>query len=229
MTRDRLARALLILAVTSALLVPGMRAASASPSIAGALDPPGERSHNITLGWPEITYTWEGLVRERSALGLRVGVQIWPLVLTVGGNMRFKITERGPVSLALLVAPAIGVAGYGGAKAIYLQNYQFGRSRTLRASFGPQLNLGLLASFEITEKVKIMASFENPVSLWFWTRPAAWWVEWPLLFSGGLEYRASFNWSIFGRVGAGPSVAFTGNSQLLGIHWHILAGAQIRY
>jgi hypothetical protein len=209
--------------------VPTPRTAEASPSVGGALDPPGERSHNITLGWPEFTYTWEGLVRERAAAGIRVGLQVWPLALSVGGQVRVKITERGPLSLSLLVAPAFGVAGYGGSKSVYLQNYQFGRSRVFRASFGPQLNIGLLASIEVSEKFKIMATFENPVSIWFWTRPAAWWMEWPIVFTGGVEYRVSFAWSLFGRLGVGPSLAFAGSSQLLGVHWHVLAGAQIRY
>ena len=222
-------RAFAICGLALLLVLPCLGIAHASPPQGGALDPPGERSHTVTLGWPEFTYTWEALVRERSAAGLRVGLQVWPLALSVGGNLRFKITERGPVSLALLLQPGFGVAGYGGSKSIYLQNYQFGRSRVFRASFGPQVNVGLLATFEISEKIKIMATFENPMSLWFWTRPLAWWMEWPMVFTGGVEYRPSFAWSIFGRVGAGPSIAFTGNSQLLGVHWHILAGVQIRY
>ncbi|MCO4772200.1 MAG: hypothetical protein KDA24_19355 [Deltaproteobacteria bacterium] len=222
-------RRLLLCLLAAALLAVPSQDAAASPPIAGALDAPGERSHSVTLGWPEFTYTWEPLVRERVAAGVRVGVQIWPLALSVGANLRFKITERGPVSLSLLVAPGVGVAGYGGSKAIYLQNYQFGRSRVFRASVGPQLNVGLLASIEVSEKLKIMASFENPVSMWVWTRPTAWWVEWPIVLTGGAEYRISYNWSLFGRLGAGPTIAFAGNSQLLGIHWHILAGAQIRY
>ena len=223
------ARVLLICALIALATVASPRIADASPPITGALDAPGERSHTVTLGWPEFSYTWEPVVRERVGVGLRVGLQVWPLALSIGGNFRIKLTERGPVSLALLVQPGIGVAGYGGSKAIYLQNYQFGRSRVFRASFGPQLNLGLLATVEVSEKFKIMASFENPVALWVWTRPTAWWMEWPIVLTGGVEYRVSFAWSLFGRLGAGPSIAFAGNSQLLGIHWHVLAGAQIRY
>lgn len=223
----RALRALALGAVMATMLV-AMPARAASP-LGGALDPPGERSHTVVLGWPELSYTWEALVRERSAIGLRVGVQVWPLALNVAGNLRFKLTERGPLSLSLLVQPGIGVAGYGGSKAVYLQNYQFGRSRVFRASMGPQLNIALQASIAVSDKLSILAGFDNPVALWVWTRPAAWWVEWPLVFSGGAEYRISFAWSLFGRIGAGPSIAFAGNSQLLGIHWHLIAGAQIRY
>ena len=223
----RLQRACALAGLMALMLLPAL--ALASPPQGGALDPPGERSHTVTLGWPEFTYTWEALVRERAAAGVRVGLQVWPLALSVGANIRLKITERGPVSLALLLQPGIGVAGYGGSKAVYLQNYQFGRSRVFRASFGPQLNVGLLASIEVSEKLKVMATFENPVAVWVWTRPAAWWMEWPLVFTGGVEYRVSFAWSLFGRLGAGPTIAFAGSSQLLGIHWHVLAGAQIRY
>ncbi len=203
--------------------------AQAAVPIGGALDPPGGRSHTFGLGWPEFFYTWEAVVRDRTAFGLHVGLQVWPLALSLGGRGRVVLTEQGPLSLSLLVAPAFAFAGYGGTKAVYLQNYQFGRSRTFRASMGPQLNLGLLASVALSKKTSLLLTFENPVSLWIWTRPTGWWLEWPLIFTGGLEYRVTFAWSLFGRLGAGPSIAFTGPNQLLGIHWHLVAGAQIRY
>lgn len=204
-------------------------AADAAVPIGGALDPPGERSHSFGLGWPEFFYTWEAVVRDRTAFGVRVGLQVWPLALSLGAQGRIVLTEQGAFSLSLLAAPAFAFAGYGGSKAVYLQNYQFGRSRTFRPSLGPQLNLGLLASIKLSHKTNILLSFENPVSLWIWTRPTGWWLEWPVIFTGGLEYRVTFAWSLFGRLGAGPSLAFTGPTQLLGVHWHILAGAQIRY
>lgn len=203
--------------------------AEAAVPVGGALDPPGERSHTFGLGWPELFYTWEVVVQDRTAFGPRVGLQLWPLALTLGAQGRVVLAEQGRFTLSLLVAPAFAFAGYGGSKAVYLQNYQFGRSRTFRASLGPQLNLGLLASVQVSNKTSLLLTFENPVSLWIWTRPTGWWLEWPLIFTGGLEYRVTFAWSLFGRLGAGPSIAFTGPSQLLGIHWHILAGAQIRY
>lgn len=226
------ARSLLILLLAGLLLsgLAGPRTASAAVPIGGALDAPGEKSHTVALGWPEISYTWEALVRERVAFGPRAGIQIWPLALSLGAQARFKITERGPLSLAFLVAPAFAMAGYGGSKAVYLQNYNFGRSRTLRPSLGPQLNLGLLATIDISDRFKALVTFENPVALWVWTQPrAAWWLEWPVLFTGGVEYRISYAWSVFGRIGGGPALGFAGNSLLLGVHWHLMLGAQVRY
>ena len=242
----------LTLALLIAITALAVRPADAAVPIGGALDPPGERSHTFGVGWPEFFYTWEGLVRDRTAFGVRVGLQVWPLALSIGGQARFVLVEQnlvmpviadgddgsGPLqvrkgragfSLSLLVAPAFAFAGYGGTKAYYLQNYSFGRSRTFRASFGPQLNVGLLGSISVSKRTTILFSWENPVALWVWTRPTGWWLEWPLIFSGGLEYKVTFAWSLFGRVGAGPSIAFAGPSQLLGVHGHILLGAQIRY
>ena len=244
---------LLLLALALAVGAAPSRSAHAAVPIGGAIDPPGERSHTFGLGWPEFFYTWEGIVRDRAAFGVRVGLQVWPLALSLGGQARFVLVEQDLVmplleenpgtagmpvrlrkgkagfSLSLLVAPAFAFAGYGGTKAVYLQNYGFGRSRTFRASMGPQLNIGLLASVEVSKRTQILLGWENPVSLWIWTRPSGWWLEWPLIFTAGLEYRVTFAWSLFGRIGAGPSIAFAGPSQLLGFHWHLLAGAQIRY
>lgn len=243
---------LALLALCALVLAAAPRPSEAAVPVGGALNPPGERSHTFGIGWPEFFYTWEGLVRDKAAFGVRVGLQVWPLALAVGGQARFVLVEQnlvmpmiegdeaggGPVrvrkgkagfSLSLLVAPAIAFAGYGGTKAVYLQNYGFGRSRTFRASLGPQLNIGLLGSIEVSKRTRILFGWENPVALWVWTRPAGWWLEWPLIFSGGLEYRVTYSWSLFGRLAAGPSIAFAGPTQLLGIHWHIVAGAQIRY
>jgi hypothetical protein len=94
---------------------------------------------------------------------------------------------------------------------------------------GPGVNIGLLASIAIRPKVSILATLENPVALWLWaTAPPSWWLEWPILVSGGVEFEASYNASFFGRVGGGPALAFTGPNALLGFHWHIHVGVQIR-
>jgi len=195
----------------------------------GRLNSPGERSHNAYLGWPEASYLWEGLVKERSAAGLRVGVQIWPLAVNVGLNMRFTLLERGKVSLALLVRPEVNVAGFGGSKAVYPQNYQWGRSRTFRPSFGPGLALGLLASLDVSPRLRVLLSFENPVAFWIWTSPAQWWLEWPMMISGGVEYEVSYKVSLIALAGGGPAIAFSGASQLLGVTGRFRVGVQVRY
>ncbi len=210
--------------------------AAAAPSDAraaavtgGELNAPGERSHNIGIGWPEFFYVFEGLVQEKSALGIRIGVQAWPLSIAIGAQGRVTIKEQGMVSVALLVNPSFNLAGFGGSRATYPKNFNFGRSRTFLASMGPGLNVGLLASVAIRPKVSILASFENPVALWLWaTMPPSWWLEWPILFSGGAEFQATPNTSFFGRVGGGPALAFTGPNALLGFHWHVHVGVQIR-
>jgi len=98
-------RRVLLSAVGAAFLLLG---SMHGPAYAGATDgglinAPGERSHNVYLGWPEAVYLWEGLVKKGKAFGLRVGVQIWPLAITTGLNMRFTLLERDRVSLALLL------------------------------------------------------------------------------------------------------------------------------
>ncbi len=194
----------------------------------GALNNPGERSHNVWGLWPELGYAWEGLVKPKAAAAIKVGVQVWPLGLQAGGRFRFTLQEKGRVSLALLVEPAFAFAGFGGAKATYPLAYSFGRSRTFRPSFGPSANVGLLATVDISPVLHLLFAFENPATLWFWS-DLSWWVEWPFVFGAGVEYETSYRVSLFGRVGGGPSIAFSGGSQLLGVHWHVIFGAQFRY
>ncbi len=226
----RAATSTLLTALLGAVLAAGSIAPAKAASVTGgALNHAGERSHNIGLGWPESFYVFEGLVKEKSALGLRIGVQAWPLAVSLGAQGRFSIKEQGMVSVALLVAPSFNFAGFGGTRASYPANLNFGRSRAFLASMGPGLNLGLLASVAVRPKVSILATFENPVSLWLWaTAPPSWWLEWPLLFSGGVEFSATYNTSFFARAGAGPALAFTGPDALVGFHWHVHVGVQIR-
>ncbi len=221
-------RSLLLLALLSLLLgTPGV--ARAGSVLGGSLNAPGERSHNVGGGWPEFFYVWEGLVRDKVSLGPRVGIQIWPLSVSVGLNMRFTLLEEGRVSLALLVVPSFNIAGFGGTRATYSNNYGFGRSRSFRPSLGPGVNLGLLATVDVSPVFHVNLSLENPLVIWIWTSPAEWWIEWPIGISGGVEYDVNFATSIFARVGAGPSIAFAGPNQLLGFHWHVVVGAQFRY
>lgn len=218
-----------ILLLAAALFSAGPSPVRAASVTGGALNHPGEKSHNIGIGWPESFYVFEPLVKEKSALGLRVGVQAWPLAISLGVQGRFTIKEQGMVSLALLIAPSFNIAGFGGSRATYPKNFNFGRSRTFLASMGPGVNIGLLASIAIRPKVSLLATLENPVALWLWaTAPPSWWLEWPILVSGGVEFEASYNASFFGRVGGGPALAFTGPNALLGFHWHIHVGVQIR-
>ncbi len=227
-SRDRRrASAIAVVAFCFALALPS--AARSAVVTGGELNHPGEKSHNIGIGWPEFFYVFEGLVQERAALGLRVGVQAWPLSLSIGAQGRFRVKQQGMVSVALLVNPSFNIAGFGGSRATYPKNFNFGRSRTFLASMGPGVNVGLLASVAIRPKVSITATFENPVALWLWaTAPPSWWLEWPILFSGGLEFAATYKTSFFARVGGGPSLAFTGPTALLGFHWHVHVGVQIR-
>ncbi len=219
----------LALVLAASLLSVAPRSAQAGATDGGRLNAPGERSHNVYLGWPEASYLWEGLVKERSALGLRVGVQIWPLALNVGLNMRFSLLEKGKVSLALLVRPVANVAGFGGSKAVYPQNYQWGRSRTFRPSFGPGLDLGLLASIDVSPRLRVLFSFENPIAFWIWTSPTQWWLEWPMMISGGVEYEINYRVSLIALAGGGPAIAFSGPSQLLGVTGRFRIGVQVRY
>ena len=209
------------------LLTPGLsRAASVN---GGSLNAPGERSHNVVIGWPEVSYLWEGLVQDKVALGPRVGLQIWPLSVRLGLHMRFTIVEKGRVSLALLLRPAFSVAGFGGSRAVYPQNYQWGRSRTFRPSLGPGLDAGILASIDVSPRLHVLVSLENPLALWFWTSPLEWWIEWPIVLSAGLEYEISYKVSLLVRFGGGPAVAFAGPTQLLGVNGHADFGVQVRY
>ncbi len=203
--------------------------ASASTVNSGSLNAPGERSHNVGGGWPELFYMWEGVVRDKSALGPRVDVRMWPLAISAGLQMRFSLLEQGRVSLALLVNPSFNFAGWGGSRAEYPLNYGYGRSRAFRASVGPGVNAGLLATIDINVKWHILATFENPLVLWVWTNPTAWFLEWPLLFSVGAQFDATFRTSLFARVGGGPAISFAGANQLLGGHWHLHVGVQVRY
>ena len=203
--------------------------AQAGATDGGRLNAPGERSHNIYLGWPEASYVWEGLIKNKQALGLRVGLQIWPLAITLGMNMRFTVLERGKVSLALLIRPAVNIAGFGGSKAIYPQNHQYGRSRTFRPSFGPGVDLGLLATIDASPRFRVLFSFENPVALWFWVSPVQWWIEWPIIFSVGVEYEVNYKVSLIALAGGGPAIALSGGSQLLGVVGRVRLGVQLRY
>ncbi len=203
--------------------------ARAGSVVGGALDAPGERSHNVGVGWPEIWYVWEGYTRPKFALGARVGLQVWPLSVSIGLNTRVTLREQGRVALSLLAVPSFNVAGFGGTRATYVNNFGFGRSRTFRPSLGPGFNLGLLATIDVSPIFHVNVSLENPVALWVWTAPAEWWLEWPIVVSGGVEYDVNYSTSLFGRVGAGPSIAFTGRHQLLGVAWHAFFGVQHRY
>jgi len=222
-------------ALPSAVLVVGLLlGALHGPAQAGATDgglinAPGERSHNVYLGWPEAAYLWEGLVLKRKALGLRVGVQIWPLAITAGLNMRFTLLERGKVSLALLLRPGVNVAGFGGSKAVYPADHQYGRSRTFRPSFGPGFDFGLLASIEASPRFRVLLSFESPLGLWFWVSPVQWWLEWPMIISAGVEYEINYKVSLIAIGGGGPAIAFSGPRQLLGVAGRFRLGVQVRY
>ena len=220
-------RALLTLVWILSLTLPA--AAGAASVQGGALNPRGEKSHNLVIGWPEVSYVWEGLLEDTRALGVRVGVQIWPLSISVGAHARFVLVERGRASLAMLVAPSFNFAAFGGTRANYSEAYNFGRSRVFRASLGPGVNAGLLATVDLRPQLHLLLTFENPLALWIWTNPAGWWLEWPLTFTGGVEYDISWATSIFGRLGAGPALAFAGPSALLGFHWHVAVGVQWRY
>jgi hypothetical protein len=217
-------------ALLAALILLSLRSdAHAAAVIGGAMNPRGERSHNVQVGWPEVAYVWEGLLKDRRSLGLRVGVQIWPIAASIGAWARFSLVERGRASLSALFAPSFNFAGYGGTRASYEEAYNFGRSRSFRASLGPGINAGLLATVDLRPQLHLLLSFENPVALWIWTAPAGWWLEWPLSFGGGIEYDISWATSIYGRVGAGPALAFAGPAALFGFHWHAFVGLQWRY
>ncbi|HCP44843.1 MAG TPA: hypothetical protein DIU15_02265 [Deltaproteobacteria bacterium] len=218
----------LVAAVTLTLLAPSSPAGAASVD-GGALNAPGERSHNVMVGWPDLTFTWEGLVKDKMSVGPRLRVQIWPLSLSVGLHMRFTLLEKGRVALALVVRPVANVAGFGGSRAVYPLNYQWGRTRTFRPSFGPGVNPGLLATVDLSPRFRLLVSLENPIAVWFWLSPVQWWVEWPIVLSGGVEYEISYRTSLIARAGGGPSIAFAGFSQLLGINGHLSFGVQVRY
>lgn len=224
---QRLPVAILLAVLTVSTLPAGI--AQAGSVQGGALNAPGEKSHNVAVGFPEIWYVWEGYTKEKFALGARVGLQVWPLSISIGLNARITLREEGRVAVALLVVPSFNVAGFGGTRATYVSNFGFGRSRTFRASMGPGVNVGLLATVDVSPVFALNFGVENPVAVWVWTNPAAWWIEWPILITAGAEYEVSYSTSLFGRLGAGPSIAFAGRSQLLGIAWHAYFGVQIRY
>ena len=222
----RLLPVLLLVPLLCLLAAP--RPAMAGTVTGGALNAPGEKSHNIGLGWPEVFYVWEGLTREKYALGVRVGVQIWPLAFHVGFNARITLKEEGRVALALLVVPSFNFAAYGGTRGSYPNNYQWGRSRTFLPSLGPGVNLGVLAAIDVSPVLDLLVTLENPLAFWIWTHNGGFWLEWPITITAGLEYEVNYSTSLFGRLGAGPAISF-GKSQLLGYHWHAHIGVQLRY
>ena len=223
----------LLLALASLLAVtPVPGDARAGAITGGELNAPGERSHNVAGAWPEFFYVWEGHVTEKYALGPWVSLQLYPFAGSVGMHARIRLMEKAKVSVALAVVPTFNFAGFGGSRASYLAyvgGSQFGRSSTFRPSLGPGVNVAVRASVDVAPQWRLNLSFENPIALWVWTNPAAWWIEWPLSFTGGVEYDVNHSTTVFGRVGGGPAIAFTGTNQLLGAHWHVHIGGQFRY
>ncbi len=218
------------LALMLALLAPP--SAQAGSITGGVLNPSGERSHNVAGAWPEFFYMWEGYSRHNLALGPWVSVQLYPFAWSLGMHARMQLLERGKFSLALAVVPTFNVAGFGGSRASYTSyvgGSQVGRSSSFRPSMGPGVNVALRGSIDVAPQWRVNVTFENPLALWIWVDPASWWIEWPMTFTGGAEYEVNHKISVFGRVGAGPSVAFTASNQLVGAHWNLHIGAQFRY
>jgi hypothetical protein len=202
--------------------------AHATGIASGSFNSPGERSHNIGIGWPEIHYMWEGLVKDKVALGPRVDVRIWPIVANAGLQMRFRLLEEGKTSLALLVYPNIGFAGFGGARADYPLVRLFA-SRAFDGSVGGGANIGLLGSFKIAHKWHIMASFENPAMVWIFPSSGGFFVEWPLNFGVGAQFDLNFKTSLWARLGGGPALLFSGPTISIGGHGNLTVGMQFRY
>ncbi len=221
-----MSRSLTLLLLLASLWVAAPASASAITS--GSFNAPGERSHNIAVGWPEVHYMWEGLVKDKVALGPRIDIRIWPFVANAGLQMRFRLLNQGKTSLALLVYPNIGFAGFGGARADYPLIRLFA-SRAFDGSVGGGANLGLLASFRLAHKWHILAGFENPTMIWFFPTSSGWFVEWPLLFSAGAQFDINFRTSVWARIGGGPALLFTGPSLSIGGHGSLTIGAQFRY
>lgn len=203
--------------------------AVAAWSLGGAINARGERSHNIGIGWPAVSYHWEGLVRDKVALGPRVEVQIWPIAISAGLQARFLMFDRGRASISLLAVPGIHFAGYGGSRATYDAAWNFGRSRSFRPSLGPGVNAGVLATVDVRPKIDLHFTFENPLTFWIWANNGAWWIEWPITFSAAAEFEVSWQTSLVLRLGGGPSIAFAGPSALLGFHAHATFGIQVRH
>ncbi len=202
--------------------------AQASTITSGSFNAPGERSHNIAIGWPELHYMWEGLVRDKVALGPRVDVRVWPFVAALGVNMRFSVLEQGKASLALLVYPNIGFAGFGVSRADYPLVRLFA-SRAFDGSVGVGANLGVLGSFKVAHQWHILASFENPTMVWIFPRSGGWFVEWPITLMAGAQFDVNFRTSIWARIGGGPALLFAGPSLGIGGHGSLSFGAQFRY
>ena len=230
MTMRRLLSLLPAFALMMALLVPTSGQAGAITG--GVLNSAGERSHNVAGAWPEFFYVWEGYTSHNLALGPRVSLQLYPFAWSVGMHVRMKLLERGKFSMALAIVPTFNVAGFGGSRATYT-NYvngsPVGRGATFRPSFGPGGNVALRAAIDVRPQWRVNLTFENPLAFWVRVGPGSWWLEWPMSFTGGAEYEINEKTSIFGRAGAGPSIAFVGTTQLLGIYWNLHVGAQFRY
>ncbi|MEE2829728.1 MAG: hypothetical protein VX498_11125 [Myxococcota bacterium] len=221
---------LLVVGLLVTTVVP--RSAQAGSVTGAVLNPSGEKSHNVAGPWPEIFNVWEGLSRERFALGPRIGLQVYPFSWSVGLNVRARIMERGKVSLAMLVVPSFSMAGFGHRGIHYPDNYRFGQSLTFRPTMGPGANVGILATIDVSPTLHINLALENHFSFWILRLPngaTGWWFEWPVLLAGGVEYDLSDTVSLFGRLGGGPSVAFAGSGTALGVHFDAHFGAQFRY
>lgn len=221
-----MSRLLPFFGLLAALLL--VRPAQASSIVSGSLNAPGERSHNIAIGWPELHYMWEGVVRNKVALGPRIDIRLWPFVANAGVHMRFQILDQGKTSVSLLAYPNIGFAGFGGARADYPLVRLFS-SRAFDGSVGVGANLGLLGSFRIAHKWHILASFENPTMVWIFPTSGGFFVEWPITLALGAQFDVDFRASIWARLGAGPALLFAGSTISIGGHGNLTFGAQFRY
>ena len=170
--RAVISKGLLPLLLATAMLVSiAPRGATAASITGGALNAPGERSQNFGLGYPELFWAYEFRVQSKMAFAVRVGLQVWPLSLTVGPWIRLSIHERDKVAVSVLVHPSLNLAGFGGTRGFYPRNANFGRSRVFRPSIGPGINIGLLGTFVLSRQWDMLIAFENPVAVWIWTGP----------------------------------------------------------
>lgn len=221
-----MSRSLSLLGLLAVLLSTAPAQASAITS--GSFNAPGERSHNIAIGWPELHYMWEGLVKDKVALGPRIDIRLWPFVANAGVHMRFQVLNQGKTSVAALIYPNIGFAGFGGARADYPLVRLFS-SRAFDGSVGVGANVGLLGSFKVAHRWHILASFENPAMIWMFPTSRGWFVEWPITLAAGAQFDVDFRASIWARLGGGPALLFAGSTVSIGGHGNITFGAQFRY
>ncbi len=212
----------LLLAVGPAL------GARATTMIGGEQLNPREHAHEFHLGFPGLGYQLDVHSTGKRTTGLQIGLLYWPLTVQLGVSTRTLMGINGRAVTSFRFEAGAYVGLYGGSRAIY-QNMRWGRSRYLMFAIAPTVNLGIASSIDIGEAVSLVIGVQSPIAIWLIPASSGFWVEWPILGDLGLEFDVSFRTTLFTRASVGPSLAFAGPDQFVGLYVGALVGLQWIY